>query len=637
MLKAIIENPYRILGVYSNAKDNEIMAAADKLLSSPDAKCDTDFSIPGLLKPRRDYAAITAAKQKALDLGESACYKMFWFMKSPDNAGYKELLNGDVCDASNAWFYSSTDESKHNILVGYLVENNFEQIAYEAYDLLFKQDYRQNLLGTRAPYIDLMSKFKAHLFDDSNAASVPIGVGLSWKKYVQDKVLTGFSNTLYTSYLKRAKSQIDPEIPSSYLSALSTMMTAWTHLRALREFADITDKRYSILTQELVDNVQYWIEEYLPKSQDLFKHRTVQTYATAFSIYAPKRIQAAYLSLLGWNLQKAGELRITPDICDLADDTARRIYNFYQSGNVSSASFRSLIEQIAPSFIRLRESTTVEDACYQRLANFMAEVGLKIIDTESTQELTEQIIADGGSVICYIDNVIDSKLLNDNNRAERNRCMNRLWDLGLGPVKDPRFPNARRKMRWDSALFKDEDATFKTCSYSLQACQNYLRRFPKGKYVAEVQALIAKNDFKYPSKSAGSSQSQTKTSSQHGAYQTYTNSAKPGTSAQRSASSSVPPGKTYVSTPGGKTISVKTLVEQDRVFKFVLIALILELVIGVLIGVKAMLISGLILAMGYWLYIPMSDKSFDRSARKVMYPYLLGQLALSIVGLFLIH
>ena len=610
------------------------MAAAEKLLSSPDAKCDTDFSIPGLPKPRRDFAAITAAKQKALDLGESACYKMFWFMKSPDNAGYKELLNGDVCDASNAWFYSFTDESKHNILVGYLVEGNFEQIAYEAYDFLSNQDYRQNLLGTRASYTDLISKFKAHLFDDANAASVPIGVGLSWKKYVQDKVLTGFSNTLYTSFLKRAKSQIDPEVPSSYLSALSTMMTAWTHLRALREFADTTDKRYTILTQELVDNVQYWIEEYLPKSQDIFKHRTVQTYATAFYLYAPKRIQAAYLSLLGWNLQKTGELRITPDICDLTNDTARKIYNFYQSGNVSSASYRSLIEQIAPSFIKLQGSTTIEDACYQRLANFMAEVGLKIIDTELKQELTEQIIADGGSVICYIDRVIDSKLLYDNNKAERNRCMNELWDLGLGPVKNPRFPNAMSRMRWDSELFNDEDATFKSCSYSLRACQNYLRRFPRGKYVAEVRALIAKNDFKYPSKSASPSQSQTKTSSQHGAYQTYTNSAKPGASSQRSASSNFPHGKTYVSTPSGNTIKAKTLVERDRVFMFVLIALILELLIGVLIGVKSMLISGLVLAIGYWLYIPMSYKSLDSGARKVMYPYLLGQLALSIVGFF---
>jgi hypothetical protein len=215
--------------------------------------------------------------------------------------------------------------------------------------------------------------------------------------------------------------------------------------------------------------------------------------------------------------------------------------------------------------------------------------------------------------------------------------MNRLWDLGLGPVKDPRFPYAMSKMRWDSALFLDEDATFKTCPYSLQACQNYLRRFPKGKYVADVQALIAKNDFKYPSKSTSTTQSQAKTSTQRSSYQPNIGSTRQGSTSQRPTSSTVPPGKTYVSKQGGKTIPVKTLVERDSVLKFVMIALIVELLIGILIGVNAMLISGLILTIGYWLYIPMSDKSFDKNARKVMYPYLLGQLALSIIGLILIH
>lgn len=625
MLKAILENPYRVLGIYANAEDNDVMAATDKLLISPGAQCKTDYNIIGLPKPRRDAAAVSSARQKLMDVNDAAVYKLFWFMKSPDKAGENKLHSGDVSGASNDWFYSDTEESKHNIMVGYLVEGNFSCAAYEVYEKLINQDYRIEHLKTKLSYNDLVERFKALLFDDSNSASVPIGVGLSWKRYVQDNILTGISSTILGNFLSRAKKQIDFGVVKSYLAALSTMYQAFTYFRAVIEFADHSDNRYLSMMKEVTNYVQSWIETYLSGSSDIFKYRNVQSYATAFSLFSHDVIQATYLKLLGWNLQKAGELLLLPDSCNKYNSLAKEIYSFYKSGRLSSDSYRTLIERLAPGFVELKKTQNQGDGCYQQLSNYLAKVGLLIIRKELSMPLTEQIVADGGSVICYIDRIIENKYLYDPIKAERNACMNQLWALGLGPVDNPRFPNSMRLMRWDESIFLDEDTTYQSYCTSLKGCQNYIKRFPNGRYVSEVKELIAKNDFKIPVTKTHNSTASLNTASHFDRPV----APKPNLSAVNSPANASNKKETRPSTNKKKPITISSALI------FIGITLAIEALCWLIFGKFVPFIVGLLTVAVYWLHLLRKKLPIEQRAKSILAVYIALQSIASIVALII--
>ena len=72
MLQSIVDNPFRILGVYANASDSEIEEATKKLLNSPESKSETDFLIDGLPAPQRDAESIINARATIIDGSKSS-------------------------------------------------------------------------------------------------------------------------------------------------------------------------------------------------------------------------------------------------------------------------------------------------------------------------------------------------------------------------------------------------------------------------------------------------------------------------------------------------------------------------------------------------------------------------------------
>lgn len=624
MLRAIIDNPYRILGLYANAMEYEVMEAAEKLLQSPTIKCETDFSIEGLPQPRRDPAAIASARQKALDESESACHKMFWFVKAQDGRGESELKAGNLKRAIDEWSYSSTNEHKHNLMIAYFLRESYSLGATKAYANLFNVNYRKDILRTSSQYPALMSKYKSFLYDEANAAPASYAEKTTWKRFIDDSILQGFKYTVSTK-LRQGKEKIQTDEPKSYLDALSSLYTQRDDFWAAREFLGISNNQYRQITQGAIDTVQSWIEEYLQLSQDLFKYKNVYSYANFFSLFAPKSIQSAYLGLLGWNSQKAAELRLLPEDCASYNQIAKRIFSYYIIGNLSSDSYRDVIEATAPMFIELKNTAGDPDMCYRRIADFLALVGLSIIEEELKRPLTEQIVADGGSVICYIDRVIDSKLLRDDIHAKRNNLMNRLAELGLFPGDDKQFPNAMSKMHWDAALYFDEDKTFASYCTSLIGCQNYLKRFPNGKYVDEVKALIAKNEFKKNPKTEYKYGSTTKSPTSNTTTRPY------------SVTSQTTKNTNQSSTYSAKATSFdKKPLGIKSVIIFICVTLALELVAGFVFNTMALLIVGFILAVAYWFFALNPDKHVDKNASVLGFVFVAIQSITSIIGLLMV-
>jgi len=615
MIQAIIDNPYRILGVYSNAKDNEVLESASKLLYNPSSICETDFNIDGLPSPRRDFDTINWAKQKVLDVNESVKYKLFWFMKTPDNAGIKELMAGDIGQAQNVWNHSLTNESAHNRIIGDLIYDNFSLAAYNAFVLLFKQGYRTNCLRSDKKFPELIGIFKEILYDESNSASLPVSFNGTWKKHVQDDIFDILSGTITSSFTERAKKQINPQSAPSYLSALSTLSSSWWHLSTLREFIGVGNEKYDRLVYDICFSVQSWIEYYLSKSQDILKYRNISTLSFTFSSFTPDKIQSAYLTVLGFSMQTTNNMQILPETCDLCIRTASTIYKFYIGGKKNSSSYLTVMRETAPVFITLKRLVGENHECYRSIANFLAKVGLNIIKQELSGEIIEQTVIDCSTIICYIDRVIDGKLLYEPNRNDRNKYMDVLWDLGLNCRPNSRFPHVLGKVNYDFALYLDEDTTFKSYCSSLNGCQNYLKRFPNGKYAKEVQNMILRNEFKKADVNLSS------------------NGSKPVAQPIRSNTSNT----TQQSSSLDQKKQKAAIIEISSLYKYIIIATLLELICGAIFGNKPMLIVGFILAYGYWIVSQTSNVKFEVRSKRLMGIYIVVQSIISVVGLIMLH
>ena len=636
MLQSIVDNPFRILGVYANASDSEIEEATKKLLNSPESKSETDFLIDGLPAPQRDAESIINARATIIDGSKSFGYKLFWFMKTPDGDDELALQEGDLGSITDYFSLSSSMEHNHNVVVAYLILSNYSDAVERAYVNFMTGFYRRDYLQTESTYYQLLDVFKSLMYVDHKDLSPTVDIANNDSaQRVENALIQRFKEKTLEA-MQRARSVILTNSPISYLNALSTIWNQRLTFIATKDFLNQVSDEYAKPVQTISNHMLSWIEDYLSISKDIFKYKNVQQYANGISNLTLNNVQASYSSLIGWNCQQATQLSITSQICDLYCITAQKIYAFYKKENKSSNLYRDIIENTAPAFVRLKEAMGEDSRSYKLLANFMAQVGLSIIRSEISKSPSDQVIADGGSVICYIDRVISDKYLFTDIKNERNICMNKLWDLGLAPKDYNHFSNAGNLMRWDSCLYLNEDETFKSCYLSLKYCQNYLKRFPEGKYVNEVKELITNNVFKYPSVHSNSSQQQAKVKPNSSSTTPFINKANQGKVSMSNSSGKVSSQKRNVSGSNVRANNISRTTSRDGVYKFILIALLIELLLGVLVGAKTMLIVGIIMSVGYWIYIPSFKYGFDKDSRIVLYIYLLGQLALSIIGLNLI-
>ena len=122
LLKLVCQNPFRILGVFSNASLKEITANKTKLAryASVGKSVSFDADMNGLLPP---VTRTTESVEKAfadLSLSQDKLkHAMLWFMKctSYDEDAFSKLAAGNVKEAKLVWEVHSSLSSVQNRIV----------------------------------------------------------------------------------------------------------------------------------------------------------------------------------------------------------------------------------------------------------------------------------------------------------------------------------------------------------------------------------------------------------------------------------------------------------------------------------------------------------------------------------------
>lgn len=144
MIDAILHNPYRILGVYSNSSLKEQIANKDKLQAFIKVKKSMSFpaDMTPLLPPlQRTNELVNEASAKLASIDEQMKCAFFWFInKTPvDRVAFNHLINGNIKPAREVWSKVTNMSSLQNQFVLELICFDITNLRTEA----FTNDYQK--------------------------------------------------------------------------------------------------------------------------------------------------------------------------------------------------------------------------------------------------------------------------------------------------------------------------------------------------------------------------------------------------------------------------------------------------------------------------------------------------------------
>lgn len=260
-MNIIINNPNRILGVFTNARRREIIANKRKATAFLNTGRNVDFplDINGLLTPlQRTVIMINEAEAHLVIAKEQIKYAQFWFLKLSllDDIAFNHLLAGNMAGAIEIWSKQETLSSLQNKLVCYLIEGKQElaiktaERLYEKYgdEYINKVDANCTLHATGT---ELLHQFIDSLGEEIGMQKLlDFNLGADTKAYICSQTIGPLINKI-SSEVEKAK-KVDHKDPKARIEAgrrlEANTKEAFSHLKSI---LPATDSQYQMIADKL--------------------------------------------------------------------------------------------------------------------------------------------------------------------------------------------------------------------------------------------------------------------------------------------------------------------------------------------------------------------------------------------------
>lgn len=398
MVDIIQNNPYRLLGVFSNSPKKELVANQGKMKAFLRTGKTVTFplDLEGLLPPvDRNEEAVEKAKSMVELPQEQLKYALFWFVKRTplDDIAFNHLYANDITGAMAIWQKKESVSSLQNLLVCALIQNNYKEIAFLA-DKIFTHyapDFCQIINETlKADKKDLTELFINALstekdFDLSllSTSDVP-----AWNEYIKGKlvapVLSEINAAIETARKSRNKG---PE--ANYNAGKKLMTTVQPLLSHYQELVSITDMQYQIMADKLANEIlQYGIDYYNDSTDDdaALKALPLQKYA----------LQIAAGSMAKERCKENVEIlkkiiaALPPKIISKEVKTIHNELKKF-NGSTSMKEARDILFACAPYLVAIKEKMGPNEAAYIEISTLLANVLLGFTITKFNEVVNEQL------------------------------------------------------------------------------------------------------------------------------------------------------------------------------------------------------------------------------------------------------
>ena len=198
--KIILENPFKILGVFANSPQKEIVANQGKATAflKVNRAVEYPLDLKGLMpKVNRTVEIFSQANANLTIAKERLKFAQFWFLKSTplDDVAFNHLYAGNCQQAIEIWDKKNCVSSLQNKVVTNFITGNFDVAVNTAEDLYaqFSDDFLKaadttgtlNLLKT-----DLINSFIDTLCEEFDAKKIyDVVFSSDWKDYLGGKTV----------------------------------------------------------------------------------------------------------------------------------------------------------------------------------------------------------------------------------------------------------------------------------------------------------------------------------------------------------------------------------------------------------------------------------------------------------------
>ncbi len=277
--KIVLQNPYRILGVYANATKKDIVANKGKATAFLKVNKTVEYplDLKGILPaPNRTLDLMNEAEAHLAIAKEQIKYAQFWFLQkmSPlDDIAFNHLFAGNMAGAIEIWSKQDTISSLQNKLVCYLIESKLElaiktaEKLYERFgnNYIDKVDANCTLQMTAT---DLLHQFVDSLGEEIGMQKLlGFDIGAETKAYISSQTIGPLINKISSEVDKTKK--VDHKDPKARIEAARKLVANTKEaFSQLKSILPATDSQYQMIADKLGLEILQCGIDYFNNSED---------------------------------------------------------------------------------------------------------------------------------------------------------------------------------------------------------------------------------------------------------------------------------------------------------------------------------------------------------------------------------
>ena len=294
--KIVLQNPYRILGVYANAAKKDIVANKGKATAFLKVNKPVEYplDLKGILPtPNRTLDLMNEAEAHLAIAKEQIKYAQFWFLQKMtplDDIAFNHLLAGNMAAAKEIWSKQESLSSLQNKLVCYLIENKpwlAVKTAEKLYDK-FGTDYIRKIDANctlQMSAIDLLHQFIDSLGEEIGMQKL-LGyeLGTETKAYISSQAVGPLINKISAEVEKTKK--VDRKDPKARIEAARKLVTNTKEpFSQLKSILSATDSQYQMIADKLgLEILQCGIDYFNNSDDDDAPHTAMKMQKYAQSV-----------------------------------------------------------------------------------------------------------------------------------------------------------------------------------------------------------------------------------------------------------------------------------------------------------------------------------------------------------------
>ena len=255
-------NPYRLLGVYSNSPTKERLANHNRMKAFLKVGKPVSFplDLPQYLSAiQRTEASVMAAEAQLTLPKDQLLYAQFWFVKAThlDEVAFNHLFAGEIDKAEEIWQKKDTASSLQNRIVCALMREDYRRAITCAETLygnsLYSNQFVSAVLGAdgNADVASLAFRFLDVLCDEAGANQLlPFIDDDAWKSHVEEKAVKPLVDSIQDA-IAIAKRSKEKGAEARLNAGEALRENTRSAFQQLKGFLSATDLQYQMIADKL--------------------------------------------------------------------------------------------------------------------------------------------------------------------------------------------------------------------------------------------------------------------------------------------------------------------------------------------------------------------------------------------------